>query len=109
MFDILFGNSTASKVLLYLARMNEAYPREIALNFSIPINMVQKQLEKMEQGGVLVSRLKGRTRVYEWNPRYPFREELLILLKKAFDFMPASDRQKYYSKRTRPRRKGKPL
>lgn len=109
MFDTLFGNSTADTVLLYLARMKEAYPREIAQNFSIPINMVQRQMEKLEQGGVLVSRLRGRTRIYEWNPRYPFREELLALLIKAFDFMPSDDIRKYYSKRTRPRRKGKPL
>ena len=30
---------------------------------------VQKQLLKLESGGVLVSRLAGRTRLYEWNPR----------------------------------------
>ena len=66
-------------------------------------------MEKLEQGGVIVSRLRGRTRIYEWNPRYPFREELLALLIKVFEFMPQADIRKYYSKRTRPRRKGKPL
>ncbi|MDD5090509.1 MAG: winged helix-turn-helix domain-containing protein [Candidatus Wallbacteria bacterium] len=109
MLDELFGNSTASKALLFLARYGEGYPTEIAGNFSFPVSMVQLQLEKLERAGVLVSRLKGRTRLYTWNPRYPFRDELLALLCKAFDFMPDDILATYYKKRTRPRRAGKPL
>jgi sugar-specific transcriptional regulator TrmB len=109
MFELLFGSSTANKVLLFLARFGEGYPRQIARNFGIPINMVQKQLEKLEKSGILSSQLKGRTRVYTWNPRYPFKDELLNLLNRAFEFMPEKEVSLYYIKRTRPRRKGKPL
>jgi hypothetical protein len=109
MFDSLFGNSTADRVLLFLARFREGYPRQIAKNFEIPINMVQKQLEKFERAGILSSRLKGHTRLYTFNPRYPFKDELLNLLNKAFEFMPEKELDLYYVKRTRPRRKGKPL
>jgi hypothetical protein len=71
--------------------------------------MAQRQLEKFEAAGILVSQLKGRTRIYRWDPRYPFRRELLALLQKAFDFMPKKELDQFYTKRTRPRRKGKPL
>tara|TARA_Y100000031_G_scaffold124237_1_gene139919 strand:- start:225 stop:551 length:327 start_codon:yes stop_codon:yes gene_type:complete len=108
MFEILFGNSSVNKSLLYLARFEEGYPTQIAKNFDLPLNMIQLQLEKLERAGVLVSLKKGRTRVYTWNPRYLLKPELLALLKRAFDFMPESIIQKYYTKRTRPRRKGKP-
>lgn len=109
MFESLFGNATADKVLLFLARFGEGYPRQIAGNFAISLNMVQQQLEKLESAGILVSQLKGRTRIYQWNPRYPFRKELLALLNKAFDFMSKKEKDRFYTKRTRPRRKGKPL
>jgi predicted ArsR family transcriptional regulator len=108
MFEILFGNSSVSKTLLYLARFEEGYPTQIANNFDLPLNMIQRQLEKLEQAGVLVSLKKGRTRIYTWNPRYPFKPELLALLNRAFEFMPETIIKKLYTKRTRPRRKGKP-
>ena len=109
MFEKLFGSSTAEKVLLFLARFGEGYPSQIARNFNISLNMVQKQLEKFENAGILSSQLKGRTRLYLWNSRYPFKDELLSLLNRAFVFMPAGELDKYYVRRTRPRRKGKSL
>ena len=109
MFESLFGNATANRVLLFLARFGEGYPRQIANHFSISLNMVQLQLEKLEIAGIVVSQLKGRTRIYQWNPRYPFRRELLALLNKAFDFMSEEQITQFYTRRTRPRRKGKPL
>jgi hypothetical protein len=51
----------------------------------------------------------GRTRLYTWNPRYPFRRELRALLRKALDQLPASERKRYFTERRRPRRVGKPL
>ena len=109
MFELLFGNSTIEKALLFLARFGEGYPTQIAKNFSIPLNMVQKQMDKLERAGILVSQLKGRTRVYTWNPRYPLKKELMAFLNKAFDYIPSTELKRYYTKRTRPRRKGKPL
>lgn len=96
MFDVLFGNATISKVLLYLARYEEGYARQIARHFSIPVNMVQKQLEKLEPVGILKSRLIGRTRLYQWNETYPLRKELLHMLKKALDLIPQKEVSKYF-------------
>ena len=105
----LFGNETAEKVLLYLQSYGKGYPRAIALVFGMPISQIQRQLERFEREGVLVSRLIGRTREYLWNPRYFFRQELEALLKKALAHLPEELHDRYFRERTRPRRAGKPL
>ena len=109
MLESIFGNATIEKVLLYLQNYNEGYASEIANTFSISLSVVQKQLKRLEDGGVIVSQSKGRTRLFFWNPRYPFRKELQNLLKKSFEFMSESEIKKYYRKRQRPRRSGKPI
>lgn len=109
MLESLFGNTTVEKVLLYLQNYDEGYASEIARTFSISLSVVQKQLGRLEDGGIIVSQPKGRTRLFMWNPRYPFRHELKGLLQKALEFLPESEVKKYYRQRRRPRRSGKPL
>lgn len=106
MLEAIFGNATIEKVLLYLQNYDEGYASEIASTFSISLSVVQKQLKRLEEGGVIVSQPKGRTRLFFWNPRYPLRKELQSLLEKSFDFMSESEVRKYYRKRRRPRRTG---
>lgn len=105
----LFGNETAEKVLLFLENYGSGYPRQIALAFGLSVSQTQNQLERLERDGVIVSRLVGKTRVYEWNPRYLFLPELKAMLDKALKRLPESIQEKYFRARTRPRRKGKPL
>ena len=110
MLEGIFGNASAEKVLLYLEQYEEGYATAIAGTFDdLSLNMAQRQLERFERAGALVSSLQGRTRLYAWNPRYPFRRELRALLRKALDQLPASERKRYFTGRRRPRRAGKPL
>jgi hypothetical protein len=108
MVESLFGNRTAEKVLLYLQNYEEGYGKAIADANRIPLNAVQNQLRKLEVGGVIVSQLKGRTRVYTWNPRYPFLKNLRALLEQVFEYMPEKEIKSIYRQRVRPRRAGKP-
>jgi hypothetical protein len=71
--------------------------------------VVLKQLARLEEGGILVSRLLGRTRIYELNPRWFFHKELKALLEKALGALPPDEVKKHYRARQRPRRAGKPL
>jgi hypothetical protein len=106
----IFGNASAEKVLLYLEQYGEGYATAIARTFDdLSLNMAQRQLDRFERAGPLLSTLKGRTRLYTWNPRYPFRLELRPLLAKALDFLPAAERRRYFAERRRPRAGGKPL
>jgi DNA-binding transcriptional ArsR family regulator len=109
MLDTLFGNKTAERVLLYLANYGQGYARQIASTHGSPVSVVLKQLARLEEGGILVSRMLGRTRLYELNPRWFFYKELKALLEKALEALPAEDVKKYYRARQRPRRAGKPL
>ncbi len=109
MLEALLGSVNRERVLLFLYVRKEGYAREIARFFKTDLSQVQKQLEKLEVGGVLYSRALGRTRVYGLNPRYAFRVQLEALLDKALLFYPPEERQRLTVTRTRPRRKGKPL
>lgn len=105
----IFGNETAEKVLLFLENYGSGYPRGIAKAFELSISQVQNQLERFEREGIVASRFLGKTRMYEWNPRYLFLPELHAMLKKALKHLPDTMHEKYFRARMRPRRKGKPL
>ena len=109
MLQALFGNETVEKILLYLTRYTESYASEIAQAFSFNLRRVQLQLDRLEKGGIIVSSLVGRTRVYRFNPRWYFQRELAAILDKALESLSAEERDRYFMKRTRPRRKGKEL
>jgi DNA-binding transcriptional ArsR family regulator len=109
MYEVIFGNKTAYNILLFLANYEEGYASKIAKTFEISLSMAQNQLDKFETAGVLVSIKKGKTRMYSFNPRYLFKNELVQLLNKMLDSLPKNQKDKYFMQRTRPRRKGKLL
>ncbi|MDH7514011.1 MAG: hypothetical protein QHH14_13775 [Clostridiales bacterium] len=109
MLEPLFKSGIKEKILLYLYTNGESYPREMAKAYNFHLNAVQNQLIKLERGGVLYSKLKGKVRLFGFNPRYPFKKELEALLEKALKFIPKEEMEKFYIKRLRPRRSGKPL
>lgn len=108
MLEPILGNSTVEKVLLFISVYGEGYATRMSNIFYIPLNGIQQQLKRLEEGGVLVSQLKGKTRLYKFNPRYLFLRELKNILEKALELLPEDEVKKYYRQRTRPRRKGKP-
>lgn len=78
--------------------------------FNSSLDPIQKTLRKLEEGGLLASFLEGRTRVFQWNPRYPFLNEIQALAKKSYEFLPSQMQEIYQAtKRKRPRKTGKPL
>jgi len=109
MLEGLTGSAVVEKVLLFLANYAEGYPREIARTFGLNLSAVQGRLDRLERGGVVVSRLRGRTRLYVLNPRWAFRDELIALLNRVLLAVPPEDVRRYYRGRVRPRRRGKPL
>ena len=110
MIEGILGNATAEKVLLYMEQYEEGYATAIARAFDgLTLRMVQNQLDRFERAGALISSLKGRTRLYSWNPRYTFRPELRALLRKVLEQLPLAERKRLFAERRRPRRAGKPL
>ena len=109
MLEPLFGSKSSEKVLVFIEALGEGYAREISRFFGTALTPIQKQLDKFEIGGVLISFSKGRSRIYSFNPRYPFLKELKGILDKAISFYPEDERERLLMNRRRPRRRGKPL
>jgi DNA-binding transcriptional ArsR family regulator len=109
MLKELFGGKTPEQVLLYLHNYDEGYGKGIADTYGVALSAVQKQLQKFEDSGLLVSRLVGRSRVYTWNPRSPFVEPLRALLAQRLKLTPKEEIKAYYRQRRRPRKQGKPI
>lgn len=111
MLEYLFGNKNVEKILIYLQLHDKANATELSRAFGTSLDPIQKTLRKLEEGGLLVSFLEGRTRVFLWNPRYPFLQEIKALAKKSYEFLPTDIQESRYhlTKRKRPRKTGKPL
>jgi hypothetical protein len=102
-------SASAEKALVFIFARGEGYARGIARFFASDPDSIQKTLVNLEAGGVLISKQAGRTLLYQFNPRYPFRRELEALLAKALSYYPESQREQLTADRRRPRRRGKPL
>lgn len=111
MLEYLFANKNVEKVLMYLNIHGKAHATQLSRAFQSSLDPIQKTLKKLEAGGLLVSFLEGKTRVFQWNPRYPFLAEIQALAKKAYSFLPVNIQEAHYqsTQRKRPRRTGKPL
>ena len=83
LLEPLVGNGTGARVLLYIQNYGDGYAAGIARTFGLSKSQVMKQLDRFERGGILVQRPYGRTRVYQFNPRYALRKELQALLERA--------------------------
>lgn len=109
MIEAIVGSRSSEQVLIFLAARDRGYATEIADFFSAELYAIQKQLKRLEEADVLVSRKVGRTRVYEFNPRYAFLQELQRFLLKVLEFYPTNTREGLLMNRRRPRRSGKPI
>lgn len=109
MLEPILGSKNAERVLMFILARDQGYTREIARFYAADPDSVQKQLVRLELGGLLVSKSEGRTKIYRFNPRYSFLKELKALLNKALTFYPPDEQEKLTVVRRRPRRKGKPL
>jgi len=107
MLEGLLGGRNAARVLLFLENYADGYATEIARTYGVALRPIQSQLDRFERAGFLVSRLRGRTRLYTWNPRGPLVPKLRELLTVALEMVPVADRERYYRQRRRPRARGK--
>ncbi|MCH9626469.1 MAG: hypothetical protein S4CHLAM2_00910 [Chlamydiales bacterium] len=111
MLEGLFGNPVIEKILFYLLMNKEGYSYHLSKQLETPLYSVQKAMQRLENGGIIVALQKGKTRLFQFNPRYPFLKELVEFLTKAYRFLPEEQKMRYYEAptRKRPRRTGKPL
>ncbi len=103
----LFGSVPRTEVLLAVGLLGDTYPSELARGLGFAIPSVQRILRDLEVEGVLVSRERGRTRLYSLNPRFYGASALKDFLRK---YVQQTDVDaKLQRIRSRPRRAGKEL
>jgi DNA-binding MarR family transcriptional regulator len=107
--EALLGNRTAACVLLFLHCYGEGHAKRIAKTFGFGINMTQRQLKRLEEQGVLVSRRLGNMRLFSFNERNLTVRNLRKLLELELAALPEDDQQKYFRQRQRPRQSNKPM
>lgn len=111
LLETVFGNRTAAYVVAYIEQYGETYANQIARTFGMPASQVQKQLRRLEAGGLLVNKMQGRTRAYFWNPRAASVKWLRrVVGTEIAAFLESGDPLgEAFLQRRRPRRDGKPL
>ena len=111
MLEALFGNESIERVLFYILQNKTCYALQLKKQFQSALSPMQQALLRLEKGGILVSTLVGKTRIFQFNPRYLFLKQLSSFLQRAYETLPKELQKKYYEApvRKRPRRTGKPL
>jgi predicted ArsR family transcriptional regulator len=107
--ESLFGSRSTAQVLLFLQNYGEGHARRIATTFDVAPMAIQRQLNRLEGAGILVSRLVGKARVFSWNPRSASAKSLRTFLEAELERLPKDVTRQYFRQRQRPRRLGKTL
>jgi len=107
--ESLFGSRSTAWALLFLQNYGEGHARRIASAFGVSHNAIQRQLRRLEDDGILVSRMVGRSRVFTWNPRNPTVKNLRDFLEAELGLLSNDITKRYFRERQRPRRSGKAL
>lgn len=103
----LFGTRMRTALLMLVAVLEETYPAEISRYLGSSIPAVQRTLDKLEDEGLVATRQLA-VRTVALNPAYPaFRELRALLLRLAEGYGQYQIVKE--SRRTRPRRRSKPL
>ena len=77
-------------------------------DLNMGLGQVQRQFERFENAGILLSKLVGRTRVYMFNEKSPFSKKVKELVALIYDSISLEEKEKLFGERRRPRRKSKP-
>lgn len=103
----IFGSRSAAQVLLFLEAYGSGHALRIADTYAVSVSPIQRQLRRLEDDGVLLSRMAGRTRLFEFNTRNPTVRNLRDFLEQELELLPEEEVKAYYRQRQRPRRTGK--
>lgn len=100
----LFRAESQEQILVFLLARESGYAGEIAefYNINSPA-VIQKQLLRLEEDGVVVGQNHGRTRVFQLNPRFVFLQPLKDMLKQALELYPKELKSDLLMVRRRPR------
>jgi DNA-binding transcriptional ArsR family regulator len=109
MLEKILGSKTAQKIFIHLYHHGESYPTAVAKDFKISLGAVQKQFERFEEAGIIISKLQGRTRVYQFNKKQGIVKPFIEIIKRVYDSIPLKEKEELFPTRRRPRKQSKPV
>lgn len=104
----VFGTVLRTRVLSAIALTGETFASELARLVEAKLFPVQRLLDALEREGLIVGRKIGVERRITLNPRYFARSELQALLVRLGE-QDKRLQQALAQRRSRPRRRGKPM
>lgn len=107
--EAVLGSRSAAQVLLFIEAYGSGHANRMAKTYGVPVNGMYRQLRRFEDAGVLVSRMVGSSRVFEFNMRNPTVRHLREFLAEELAAMPSDEIKAFYRQRQRPRRTGKAI
>lgn len=78
--DALFGSKVRTDTLVAVAALGTTYVSELARVLDCRLTEIQRAVAGLEHAGAIVTRMMGRTRLVELNPRFWGAAELYALL-----------------------------
>jgi DNA-binding transcriptional ArsR family regulator len=83
--DVLFSSTARVQVLrlFLLHKSSQFYQREIERETGQPIRAVQREVERLEEAGLLLREPEGNRVFYHLDPEFPLLAELTALFQKA--------------------------
>lgn len=96
MLEALCGNKNVQRILIFIFVNGRCYGTQLHRSLKVPLTPIQKALNRLEKGGLILSYFEGKTRLYQFNPAYPLIVELENLLKKAYTLLPGHEKKEYY-------------
>ena len=101
--DSILGSRSAVCAMLFLQNYCEGHASRIAKTFGTSVMGIQRQLKRLEENGVLVSRMVGSSRIFTFNNRNPTIRNLRLFLESELENLSREDTLEYF----RERRSGK--
>jgi hypothetical protein len=74
----------------------KGYGSQLHRALKSPLTPLQKALQRLEKGQVIISYFEGKTKVYQFNPAFPLLYELEQMLKKAYTLLPSPKKRELY-------------
>ena len=99
MLDKILGSETAQKIFLHLYHHGETYPTAVAKDFKITLGQVQRQFDRFEEAGLIISKLSGKTRIYQFNKKNPMTSPFMELVKRVYESIPLAEKEEIFNTR----------
>ena len=109
MLKDIFGSKIAGQILIHIYHNGESHASAMAKDFDLALTSIVHQLNRFEKAQILISKKVGRSRLYTFNLKSAYAKPIKAIAEIAYEGIPLKERQKLFSNRRRPRRKGKPV